>query len=253
MTKPLILFIYGDSLGMPRFFNNIYFDKTYPELIQQWYKMQKIDQDVYLYNRSQGGVNIEFLHEQFVKDSNYFGDFGEKVLILQCGVVDCAPRPIPAWLRRKISKLPGIVRTPIVEFLHNNRSKILNTGVKWKATFPYRFKSIYRSWLRQAVNEFSRVYIFNILPTIDSIEKHSPGFGRSIKEYNNLIGDTVSFVQTDNLCLIDVYKLIMEDNYNIEKFINNKDGHHLTIEGHKLFRDLFIEREKDFVAKKIKT
>ncbi len=238
--------VYGDSLSLPRASENIRFYQTYPELIRQWYLKRRPESGVYVYNRSRGGAAIESLYRQFQMDCTYFGSFGEKVMILQCGIVDCAPRTIPMWMRDHLSKVPASHRAPIVNFLHSNRSKILNMGLMWRATPPNRFKEIYKKLLSEAVNEFSRVYVFNVLPTTAKIEKHSPGLSSSISRYNEIISEAVNSVGTGKLHLFDVHKFVIENGDEEGVFVSIKDGHHLTLEGHELLSEMVTGREKDF-------
>jgi len=250
MSKPVILMVYGDSLSLPRAFEGIQCYHTYPELIRQWYIKSRPESEVYLYNRSQGGGNIELLYKEFQRDCDYFGNSDEKVMILQCGIVDCAPRTIPMWLRAQISKVPGPQRAPITNFLHNNRSKMLNLGLVWRATPPEKFRRLYKNFLSQASKEFSRVYIFNILPTTENIEKHSPGLGASIKRYNRIIGEVVASVRADNIRLLDIHEFAAGGKTKEGDFVNVKDGHHISPVGHKVFYDMFVEGEKKLVAKR---
>lgn len=240
----LVLLVYGDSLSMPRAHEKIRCDQTYAELIRQWHEARHPDRRVCLYNRAQGGTEIGVLYRAFQRDCEYFGKIGEKVLIMQCGVIDCAPRPIPWWLRNQISKLPSRVQKPISSFLHNNRTRILKLGFCWRATPPFIFKDIYRKWLRRAVKEFSRVYVFTITPASVALEKHSPGLNKSIEAYNEYIRAIVKSLKADNLHLVEVHKLLVQDPARFETVINMKDGYHLTHEGHRLFYNQIIELEK---------
>jgi len=126
---------------------------------------------------------------------------------------------------------------------------MLNMGLVWRATPPDRFRQIYKRFLSEAAKEFSRVYIFNILPTIDRIEKHSPGLSPSIVRYNKFIAESVGLAEAGNLYLFDVHKFVIESDKKEGTFVSIKDGHHLTLEGHNMFGELVIEHEIKYMKK----
>jgi hypothetical protein len=246
MMDKLEIFVYSDSLGLPRARENIDCSMTYPELIRQWYESNRTDKKVYLYNRSVGGGKIHELHYNFQNDCVYFGNFYQRILILHCGIVDCAPRPIPECFRVQLSKLPGKILNPIVNFLHNNRAKILGMGFMWRATPPKRFGLLYKRWLLLALNHFTRVYVFNILPTNTYVENHSPGLSKSIEIYNKIIAEQIKSIDSKNLFFFDVNKRVTNSPAERDSIINRKDGHHITSEGHELFARLVTDNEKLF-------
>jgi len=233
-----VIRVYGDSYSMPRSFIGVPFDQTYSELISEKIgSNEKNSASVYLYNRSQGGADINQLYQTFLMDSTYFGKRPEDILIIQSGIVDCAPHPIPFWLKKQIAKLPGILLRPVVKFLHKNRPVMLKMGLSWKRTSKRKFFSVYKKWMKHA-SDFRRVYIFNIMSIRDELDAHSPGFKKSIREYNRLIYDAVNSVQLPNICLIDVFNIVNERKYLSE------DGYHLSLEGHRLFSKLLLKRLK---------
>lgn len=250
MDNTLEIFIYSDSLGLPRSRDGILCSQIYSELFRSWIEMNRKDSKVYLFNRSQGGIKLRQLWGLFQMDSAYFGSSGEKIMVLHCGIVDCAPRPIPDWLRYIISRFPGKMQRPVVHFLHNNRPRILKSGLMWRATRPERFSFLYKQIVTKATAQFSRVYIINIFPTTDNIETHSPGLSRSIEWYNDIIRQVINETKADNLIFIDVHKFIRESHCELQSIINKTDGHHLTVQGHRLLFDLLIEKEKAFLEQK---
>ncbi len=240
------ILVYGDSLGLPRVASKIGCEHTYAELIRGWYETSDLKPKVFLFNRSQGGADIQTLFNGFNTDSTYFGK-AKWILIVQCGIVDCAPRPIPPWVKyRIVARLPGPLRDRIISFLHNNRAKIFRLGLKWYSTSPEKFKTIYAKWLSLAAKEFDRVYAVNIFPTTEKIERHSPGLTVSIDYYNSLIQEAVAAVDAENIIFIDANDKVRRSN-RIEDFIDEEDGHHLTKEGHRLLNELIIHHEQSFL------
>jgi hypothetical protein len=234
MEQPLVILVYGDSLSLPRVPEGVSPQDIYAYKLEQWCR-NNLGREVILYNRSLGGQSVDVLYEQYNSDTFYFGDFGEKVLIIQSGVVDCAPRPIPSWVRDILSCCPGRVREQVVRFLHHHRRTLLNMGLRWRQTSPHKFKHVYKKWVTRASASSTKVLLFNIVPTTDGIEHHSPGLGSSIKIYNQLIKEIVQGLNKDNVILLDVHEDFSLQMRGKNDLINTKDGHHLTVAGQEMY------------------
>ena len=194
------------------------------------------------YIRHNPGMTVVDLYGQYITDLSYFGEASGDLLIIQCGICDCAPRPIPLSLRKTISSLPAILRNIIVKFLHRFRSKLLRLGLSWQVVDPERFREIYQAFVQKAVKEVPYVCVINIAPTTPQTEKQSPGLSSSIELYNKIIMDIVVAMSANNLFLLDVHSEILSQENALEKVINKKDGHHLTKEGHLFYADLFFRK-----------
>ena len=142
-----------------------------------------------------------------LEDRKYYGEKVD-VCILHEGVVDCAPRPIPRKIRNLISALPEFLKNLIIKFIHNNRSKIQNLGVKYYLTKPDKFYESYKVMVSQMLNDSKKVYLINIAPTNEKTENHPPGFTKSIKKYNKIIKEIVNEINSPKLFLIDLYSII---------------------------------------------
>ena len=90
----VVLLVYGDSLSLPHAPDGISCFDTYPELLRGMLESANTALRVAVLNRSRGGAPIGALFEQFVDDSTYIGPETGRILVIQCGIVDCAPRPI---------------------------------------------------------------------------------------------------------------------------------------------------------------
>jgi acyl-CoA thioesterase I len=243
LGQRLLVCVYGDSLSLPRFDEGVPFFRTYPELLREEWERLRPPLSVHIYNRSRSAAIIPDLFADYSTDMSYFGGGGD-ILIIQCGICDCAPRPIPDWLRRIIGHLPAPARLRIIRVLHENRARILEAGSVWRRTSPIVFASLYRRWLSRASREFRRVYAINIAPTTTAMEEHSPTLEQSIEQYNDLIADAVRFVGAANVHLIDVSDAIRETPGGIMSYVNPHDGHHITPEGHALYGSLISTIEK---------
>lgn len=144
---PTITTVVGDSLTLPRQFQQVAFHHTYPYLSVQWL-------------RDRGGP------------AEVWGSLG---------VVDCSPRPIPSWLRRVVAKLPVFLRSPIIIFPHNYRIQILRYKLDLVFTKPRGLRRVYQRLLDQMQQDFCRVYAINIIPPGAYFESRSPSVGREVQ------------------------------------------------------------------------
>jgi len=237
---PHLIRVYGDSLSLPRASDGIAYDDTYPEIVRRQLAIWA-ETPIALYNRSYGGATIADLKRVCDYDSTYFGDIDE-IVILQLGIVDCAPRPLGPTLRYFVGRLPYRIKHKTIRFLHNNRAKILRAGLGSRFTSPTTFEKLYREWLRTICQRRSVVYILNIAPTLPHIEEHSPGLMASIRLYNATISTLVSEIPANRPILIDVHEAIMS--LGAARCIHPDDGHHITSTGHRLYADLILAEER---------
>lgn len=242
-----IIRIYGDSLSLPRDTEQISPWHTYAEILLANLESKIPEHKFYLYNRSVGGATIDILHNSYLSDCSYFGLKKNQIIVIQCGVVDCAPRPIPKNARTLLGKLHGRIRTPISSLLHLLRPLLLKSGIFWRLTDEGQFSARLNSWLDHAELNYAHVYIINIAPTTPPTASHSPGLEDSIISYNKLIKDAVE--KRTRTSLVDANSKIC-DSSSIEDYMTLSDGHHINLQGHRLYADLItqleIPRLKDF-------
>jgi hypothetical protein len=105
--KPLIL-VYGDSIALPRQSEGIAPEDTMAELLAAHYA--ELGRPRSLYNRSDSGKTITDHRSKYEHDVGLFSAGREDLFIFQGGVVDCAPRPLPPRLRRKLERKPAFIR-----------------------------------------------------------------------------------------------------------------------------------------------
>ncbi|MDP2399321.1 MAG: hypothetical protein Q8M53_13320 [Burkholderiales bacterium] len=225
---------------MPRDTEQISPWQTYPELLIANLVANSPGQKFYLYNRSIGGATVDILHDFYINDCSYFGAKNNQIIIIQCGVVDCAPRPIPKKARTLLGKLHGRIRTPISKLLHILRPLLLRSGIFWRLTDEGQFSTLLCRWLDHAERNYSHVYVINIAPTTSATSRHSPGLQDSINKYNELIKSAVE--KRTGASLINAHSEISKSD-NIENFITHSDGHHINMHGHFLYADLITQFE----------
>jgi hypothetical protein len=238
MLNSISIRLYSDSLGLPRkgFVSN---DNRYINLISDWIIKNNIAEKIYLLDRSRANNLISYLFNYFVEDNSYFD--APDIIIIHEGVCDCAPRPIPKKVRNIISKLPNIIRVKIINFIHNNRSILQKNGFRFVLTKPKTFFYFYKTWISQLSNTNTQVIILNILPTNDKIENQSPGFTENINKFNNIIEKVRKIYNCDNIHFIDINKIVSQMP-NINDYIIEDDGHHITKKAHELLAKLILEK-----------
>lgn len=245
MARNIVVKIYGDSLSLPRTQDGIDYGDEFALLIQ------KEISDVsgvppIVYNRSRGGTTVRDLASSYREDRHYMPGGG--IVVIQCGVVDCAPRPLPSFLRKLLGYAPGFFRRPAVNFLHENRARILKAGLGTRLTSQREFGRAMKKWLSDAVLSEELILVVNIAPTIEPVETHSPGFQRSIDDYNFEIKKAVDETASPKVLLIDVNCAIRESG-EVTDFVNRDDGHHITAKGHSLYAGLLMEKISAFLGK----
>jgi hypothetical protein len=246
-ARRIQLMVYGDSLGLPRATEGIPYTSTYAEVLRSSLETAR-SEEVDLYNRSRGGATIRGLYEDWATDMTYFGAGEAAIVVIQSGIVDCAPRPIPTLIRRIVGRLPGPLHRYVVRFLHVHRVNILRAGAVWRETPPDAFSGVLRRWLNEAGAVSGRVYVVNIAPTTMAMDAHSPGLAKSIEEYNRLISSAIRESGRSNVRLVDVHEAILGAPDGVSRNINPGDGHHITADGHALYARLIVERELELDA-----
>lgn len=237
--------LYGDSLAMPRK-SIVKYHERYVYLIQDWIKKNKSPEYIELKDEAKGSVTILDMLEQYEHDSGYY-EFPADVLILQSGVVDCAPRPVAQETREKISKMPSLLKKIAIKYLHRNRKKILQKGNAHVRVEREVFFNSIKQFLLRAAKDYKRIYVINICPTNEKTEQHSPGFTANINEYNALIKKAIVEINSKSIFLVDINKFINERYINIDDFILKEDGHHLTPLGNKVIADKIILEETKYL------
>lgn len=229
----MIIRIYSDSLGLPRP-GSTSPQQCYFSLLRAWYCSQLGAEELVFHAFAKGGGTISELSQRYSHDNFYFGDRGD-VLIIHCGICDCAPRPIPPVIRRIISRTPAFLSKHIICFLHKNRAALLKRGFCWRNTNPENFEKALNTWILHAANNFKRIYVIGIAPTNSTTENHSPGLSASIIEFNQMMQRCVLLSEMPQIVFIDAKKNIEYSNSPIDEYILKEDGHHLTAKAHEAY------------------
>ena len=171
--------VVGDSVSMPRPEIGLTFEDTYAGILDG--KGMKS----YLY-ACYGSDRVKTRKEHFCKILPYLKNERYDFAILHIGIVDCAPRVIPLWMRTLLGGFPALIKKHAVSLLHNNRSTIMKIH-SFRYASPEEYAN-YISWFVASLLSISKtVIIIGIAPIPPSLEEHSPGLSKSIKEYNDIL------------------------------------------------------------------
>ena len=204
VDKKRVLII-GDSLALPRERPEpVRYDETWPEQLK---KTGRFD----IIQLSLGGGTIVDLFEQ----TSYYKHYNPDIVIIQSGIVDCAPRALTQLelrflLSNKLSRL-FLSRFLPINFLRAHR----------KITFvdKNKFEESYENVILQFKG--CNYILIGILPISSDYEKKVKGISKNQVEYNNII---------KSLALKLKGKYLNTDLMPIDGIMT--DFHHLNSVGH---------------------
>jgi lysophospholipase L1-like esterase len=206
-----------DSLALPRDKpEQVVFEDCYPQLLKTEFKDWEIQQ------LSIGGATIS----ELVSAAKYYKSFNPNVVIIQSGIVDCAPRAL--------SKLDRLLwrRIPLVgKWILNAATRNALTLRKIRK-ISYTKPRDFDKWLNRfniLFKDASKIHIA-IMPGSEDYEEKLPGVCSNISRYNEIIGKNASF--------------IVANNARIEWLMS--DHHHLNKQGHKAIANELIDQIKRF-------
>lgn len=202
--KKRILFL-TDSLSLSR--DNpevVKYEDTYVYLLKSNYPEYDIIQCGY------GGATINILLEQ----ASYLKMMKPDIIILQSGIVDCAPRSITKFESDIITRIP-ILSKHIFQFIRKYSPKIRKIR-----SITYSSKNNFKKSILELKKIFphSDFYCFGILLANSNYEVKVPGITLNIKMYNQILKSIFNekYIDTSNINT----KCIMSDNIHL-----NKEGH----------------------------
>ena len=202
---------------------------------------EKLQQEVFLLNRSFGGYKLHELLSVFRIDMGYYYDEksinqnnSKTICIFTSGIVDGSPRPITYKLK-KLDKVPFIgkyISVKVVGFLHKFRPII-----QWKFSYTPVSLDSFASDLSELGNltknlDFTLLLIETPCPHAH-LESRSPGITKSIREFNALKKDMAGKYS-------NVHYIEFGDSFSNNFYISKEDGHHFNKEGHLFFQEKIL-------------
>ena len=216
-SKKRILII-GDSLGLSRLKpEKVELQETWPSLLKNTDKFEII-------HMGMGGGTIKKLFDQ----SFYYEGCCPNIVIVQSGIVDCAPRALRLLETEIINScyfISGLFKYLMpINFMRKYRN------------ITYTSPKDFKNYLYLLIQRFSKskIVFIEILPASIEYEIFLPGISKKIEKYNNLIeGEAIAaghfFLRTKEIPL----NAIMSD------------FHHLNSTGHKWISDRILNMLDD--------
>lgn len=170
------LLILGDSLCLPR---------NQPEkvsLYQTWPFLLNKNANFEIIQIALGGGTLKNIYEQ----SAYYIACEPDIVIIQSGIVDCAPRAL-GWIEKEI-----ISAFRPLGFLFHHFFPI-NLMRKFRK-ITYTKKTDFRKLIKELINRFSNSQIIwiGIVPACNEYEKTVPGITQNIDIYNKIIASGIA-------------------------------------------------------------
>lgn len=165
------ILVIGDSLCLSR---------SQPEVVrlsETWPYLLKSNKQFEIIQLGIGGGTIRSLYEQ----SAYYSASDPDIVIIQSGIVDCAPRAL-GWLEKEIINSNRLLRFAFHHFFPTNLMR------KYRK-ITYTKTSEFKKLIEELINRFSnsKIIFIGIVPASNEYEELVPGISKNIEEYNNII------------------------------------------------------------------
>lgn len=196
-----------DSLSLPRDLpEKVSYEETYLYLLKEYFPNFEFIQFAF------GGATINDLNKQ----ADYIKSVNPSIVIIQSGIVDCAPRTLTRFELDFIHRIP-LISNFILKVIRKNAILIRNNRkITYTKELDFELK------LNNIKNKFndSKVYAIEILPVSVEYEKKVPGITTNVIKYNMVLHSVFS------------ENLIETKKFNKEEIMS--DFFHLNKKGHKL-------------------
>ncbi len=160
--------------------------------------------------------------------------YNPTIVLIQLGIVDCAPRKLSYFENKIINNLPLAIQR-ITIFIFNILRKRKKTRTY---TSVVEFKNSVKSYCERAQNlNIKKILFIEISPVGESMISKSEDIMYNIKIYNNIIKEVVN--NYDNCELVQIFK----DNEKIDNY--TVDGYHFNSYGHSLISRKIVLKVKE--------
>lgn len=217
------IYILGDSLALPRPEIDSEEAHTYRDTYIAFLTEKLLPKDQFVIHNGKRARTIKEV-DNLIKEVIFSG---AKTLIIQVGIVDCAPRVFSKKQYWLMNKLPKVIRNPILKLVRKYKLQILkirpNIVYTKKTVFENHLKSISEKLLK---NEIKGIFC-SIVPAGEDMVARNPQINKQIDEYNDLIKkilieEKILMIPMDKLYKGQLKQCLMAD------------GHHLSKKGHQI-------------------
>lgn len=193
------VFVITDSLSLPRqSWENCEWDDIYVELLKN--RFPKIN----FIHLAIGKATSGTLLEQSIR---YYCHCTPDMVILQCGLVDCAPRALKSYELFIFKKLR------LMRFIKKHK-ETLRSIRKIHYTIPKKFEKNIQSM--KEIFHSAAFYSIAILPPQKQHTAIAPGIESQINLYNDILKSETNFIQVEDF---------PNDGYADDNYHMNKIGH----------------------------
>lgn len=209
------ILILGDSLtfGRPKY--QIYYEKSWPGLLQT----QGFD----IFHRGQGGADVVAVLQEASRCKSYMSSMASdgympfKYCVVQVGIVDCTPRVFSRKFIGLSAKIPGLRK--MVSCLSSRKSLVTKVGRPWVNERLFQNKL---TELVKTLKTLCEVVVFiEIARPVHNLVLNCGDYSSAVAKYNDILRS-----------LPGVYFLPVFDAN--ERYYLLPDGHHLNAAGHEL-------------------
>ena len=226
MTRRLRIVALADSLALPRDENGtrVLWDDTWPYLLGECLRGEhRLDSEVINHGqRSQTAPDLIRPHPFTMNVVLTRPD----VVVVQVGIVDCAPRIFSRAENRIISHLPELIRKRVIDSRSKRRRELIASDPLARV---YTAPDVYR----RAMEELSRKLAglpfavqAIVLPVLSHrrLDDRSPGYSRNVARYNDILrAQWEGFVPPETLLEgASEDDFFAEDGYHLSKLGNHK-------------------------------
>ena len=224
LGKNLRIVVAGDSLGLPRIKPTlISYKDIWPYILEGKLKERNVNSKIL--NHSERSRTLPKLLKNF---QDIVSIWEPDILIIQIGIVDCAPRLFSEREHKFLNS--GIIHwriaKAIINFASKHRRQIITLRPWVRYTPLKKFKKSLEDLGKILSQTNYKTIVLPIFPSFPSHTYRSPGYNESVEKYNN---------EWKNFC--EKYSHIF---INLEEIINDlkledlllEDGHHLSKLGH---------------------
>lgn len=227
----------GDSLACPRPWIGLGHDDTYAALIQR-----ALGNKAHVINLAHGERNTRhYASEAFTK--TYIERSNTDTLIIQLGIVDCAPR-LMTLAERGIGFLCKKTRTTNAIFMKyiafKSRHRLFftkyfpNVAVKLDE-FERNINNIISAYIN--LGKARHIVLINIAYPGLHLTNRSFNVLNIIETYNDILQRAAS-AAPDRVQILDLFSITRDD----QSLITPEDGHHITATAHEIIAKLLIDK-----------
>lgn len=213
-------------------------EERHPRLLELWLRQKAPDIGWEVLQRARGSHTIAEIVRWTACDEGYYAEVEGGIAVIHAGIVDGAPRPINSRIRELVGKLPEALKKMAINFLHQQRSRILRANMGSVVTPLNRFHKSVRTILGRVSKTHDHVFVITICPTNAATESHSPGLTRNIIAYNEVWSRSVAD-HAANIQIIDAHAFISAQP-DVDRWVIKEDGHHITAATHRWIADEII-------------